>query len=154
MFRPISLSSLKLTVALATLACACASHAAPASRPLTDQASIVAALDAGHRVSVSIDLSLCTPQSGSNASTTKGGINAIDSYRVLPGPILSFSDPRVAVSSNTGAAIFLSLRYAVAADNSIVVSSSIFSLPDYASVSQSAFDCRIGTGVNFIDWAK
>lgn len=136
----------KLLVSL--LVAAGASAAQANGRPLNDLNSVQGALDAGLRVSVTIDLSLCQPQAGGQPSQTKGGLASIESYRVLADSTLSFSDAHFTVT-DAGSPVFQSLRYRVTSDGAVAFRSTTMSLPNYTVINQSSFTCAIGNGVNF-----
>lgn len=137
----------KFALSCAALAFASAAHAN--GWPLNDLASIKHSLDTGNQVSVVVDLSLCSPEGSTQASQTKGGLT-IGSYRVIADSTLSFSDSHFTVASSSNKPIQQFLRYQVKADGSVAFSSTIFSLPDLALLSQASFRCAIGNGVNFI----
>ena len=137
----------KSLVLLPLLLGAALSHADPTTT-LNQPAALLEALDAGQKVSVTIDLSRCQPQSGGRPSQTKGGLLAIDAYRVLPDGTISFADTHF-TASDSAAPLFQTLRYQVKVDGSVNFRQVLFSLPDYALVSQSSFNCAIGNGVEF-----
>lgn len=137
----------KLLVSMLLVAGASAAQA-NGGRPLNDLNSVVGALDAGVRVAVTIDLSLCQPQAGGQPSQTKGGLAGIDAYRVLADSTLMFSDAHFTVT-DAGSPVFQSLRYRVTSDGAVAFRSTTMSLPNYTVINQSTFTCAIGNGVNF-----
>ncbi|RFF39100.1 hypothetical protein DZD52_10950 [Xanthomonas nasturtii] len=78
--------------------CACAVPAM-ASTSLNSRADVIAALDAGYDVSLTTDLSRCTPEQGTPASQTRGG-GHIDAYRITEDGTVAFSGSHFTVASN------------------------------------------------------
>jgi hypothetical protein len=125
------------------------SWAQPAySLPLETVSSVVNALNHGATVNATVDLSLCTPQDGGHASTTKGGLK-VTPFRVQGDGTLSFSDPHFTVSTSTQQPLMQYLRYKVVPAGGITVTSFIFSVPDYNLINQVSYDCAINNGVSF-----
>ncbi|WP_428241298.1 VirK family protein [Gynuella sp.] len=122
----------------------------PYSRSLKTTESLVHALDNGAIVNASVDLSVCTRQDGGAASQTKGGLT-VSPYRLQADGTLSFSDSHFTVSTRSGSPmpIMQFLRYTVAPQGAITVTSFIFSVPDYRLTSEVSFDCAINDGVSF-----
>jgi hypothetical protein len=145
---------LSLPVALAALTGAPGLHAAPPDAPaldrtvqLRDAAAVKQVLARGQRVNATVDLGLCTPANGAAPSQTRGGL-AVSPFRIQEDGTLSFADAHFAVSA-AGRPIMQNLRYAVRPDGGITLTSHIFALPDYTLLSESAFECAVGNGVNF-----
>lgn len=137
---------MKLLQALVTstlLVTPLAAHATP----LSNQPSIIAALNAGQRVSAIVDLSQCTPQDASPRIQVKGGLT-ISAYRITPDGTLAFSDAHPTVNTN-GQPIIQILRYRIPPDGNITFLSSMFNLPDYSLISQGSFNCTLGKGISF-----
>ena len=122
----------------------------PYSRSLETVDAVVNALDGGATVNAAVDLSQCTRQDGGTPSETKGGLTVLP-YRIQADGTLSFADSHFTVSTRSGTAtpIMQFLRYTVAPEGAITVSSFIFSVPDYTLTSEVAFECTINGGVSF-----
>ncbi|MDW6004071.1 VirK family protein [Vibrio mangrovi] len=120
----------------------------PYSRALSSVSSVTNALENGAQVNATVDLSQCARQGGGATSETKGGL-VVSPFRIQGNGMLSFSDSHFTVSSRTNSPIMQFLRYQVAPEGGITVTSYIYTVPDYSLLSQSAFDCQINEGVNF-----
>ncbi len=123
-------------------------NASPA-RQLAALADIENALNNGATVSVAVDLSRCAP--GGDTKTrgaTSGGLK-IGPYRIMPDGTLSFSDSHESVSPD-GQPLWQFIRYQVKADQTILFTSDLFSLPSYTRLApQVAYGCAIDQSVKF-----
>lgn len=118
-------------------------------KQLTTTQALTKALNNGANVNATVDLSVCTPENGADASSTKGGLN-VSPFRILNGEV-SFADTHSTVSTRSGVPepISQTLRYEVQANGNIKVTSFLFSLPNYQLINQVSFDCVINDGLKF-----
>lgn len=117
--------------------------------PLQDYNGIQFALNNGRTVSMSLDLSQCTPVGTAPATQTKGGLSNIGAYRITSDGTLSFSDEHFTVTTTNAQPIQQFLRYQVRTDNTVAFTSYIFSIPAYTLISQVGYTCTINRGIRF-----
>ncbi|KAB7768601.1 VirK family protein [Xanthomonas maliensis] len=140
MFRSASLS-------LIGALCACALPAW-ASETLNTRAEVLSALDSGYGVSVSIELGRCTPETGTPATQTRGGLR-IDAYRLTEDGTLAFSDSHFTVA-NDGKPIQQFMRYQLRPDGSVRFTTYMYDLPALQPRGPVlAYQCAINQGIRF-----
>lgn len=119
------------------------------TRQLTALADIESALNNGGTVSVAVNLSRCAPAGDTKTgSSTSGGLK-IGAYRIVSDGTLSFSDSHESVGTD-GKPLWQFIRYQVKADQTILFTSDLFSLPAYTRLMpQVAYSCAVNQGVKF-----
>ncbi|HHW4678728.1 MAG TPA: VirK family protein [Xylella sp.] len=116
--------------------------------PLNKQSEIIAALDTGHPVSVSINLLNCIPENGTPASYTRGGLR-IQAYRVTADGALAFSDAHFTVAKD-GKPIQQVMRYQVYENGNAKFTSHMYDLPALnPRGSVFSYQCAINSGMHF-----
>ncbi|AOD13498.1 VirK family protein [Xanthomonas fragariae] len=132
---------------VATLFCTCALPAW-ASASLNTRAQVLAALKAGDDVSLSTDLSRCTPEQGTPPSQTRGGRH-IDAYRITEDGTAAFSGSHFTVA-NDGKPIQQFMRYQLGADGSVRFTTYMYDLPGLQQRGPMlAYQCAINQGIRF-----
>ncbi|MCC8487692.1 VirK family protein [Xanthomonas campestris pv. raphani] len=140
MFRS---ASIAVTAAL----CACALPAL-ASETLNSRTDVLAALEAGYDVSVSTDLSRCTPEEGTPVSRTRGGRH-IDAYRITDDGNVAFSGAHFTVA-NDGKPIQQFMRYQLRPDGSVRFTTYMYDLPGLQQRGPVlAYQCAFNEGARF-----
>ncbi|MCC8537631.1 VirK family protein [Xanthomonas axonopodis pv. poinsettiicola] len=132
---------------VAAALCACALPAM-ASESLNSRADVIAALDAGYDVSLTTNLSLCTPEQGTPASQTRGGRH-IDAYRITEDGTAAFSGSHFTVA-NDGKPIQQFMRYQLRPDGSVRFTTYMYDLPALQQRGPLlAYQCKINQGIRF-----
>ncbi|MDC8748418.1 VirK family protein [Xanthomonas campestris] len=124
---------------------------APASAKdrITTATALAAALDAGHDVAVSVDLSRCTPEAGTAPSQNRGGVR-IGAYRLTADGTLSFADTQFIAASSDGRPFQQFQRYQVQPDGSVRLTTYMYDLPGLQQRGPVlAYRCAIDQGVAF-----
>ncbi len=134
-------------IALAAVLCASALPAV-ASETLNTRADVIAALDAGYDVSLSSDLSRCTPEEGTPVSRPRGGRH-IDAYRITEDGTAAFSGSHFTVA-NDGKPIQQFMRYQLRPDGSVRFTTYMYDLPALQQRGPMlAYLCTINQGIRF-----
>ncbi|WP_192457168.1 VirK family protein [Musicola keenii] len=121
---------------------------AMASNALKSTDAVITALTQGRSVNVTIDLSACTPQEGTPASKTRGGLQ-ISAYRLIDNGTLSFSDEHFTVA-NDGTPIQQFMRYQLLPDNTIRFTTFMFNLPSLQPRGNTlSYQCKLGQDIGF-----
>jgi hypothetical protein len=110
---------------------------------------VESALDRGAAVSVTVDLTKCTPAGGTTSpGTTCGGLK-INAYRITPDGTLSFADEHATVDSK-GNPIWQFIRYQVKPDQTIAFTTDLVSMPLYTRLMpQIGYACAVNQGIAF-----
>ncbi|AYC18259.1 hypothetical protein DZA65_01365 [Dickeya dianthicola] len=123
---------------------------AMAAKSLKSADDVVTALNKGHSVNVTIDLSACTPQEGTPASKTRGGLH-INAYRLIDNGTLSFSDEHFTVA-NDGTPIQQFMRYQVQPDNTVRFTTYMYNLPSLQQRGNTlSYLCKLGQDIKFFE---
>ncbi|PPT36271.1 hypothetical protein XarbCFBP8132_19120 [Xanthomonas arboricola] len=120
-----------------------------ATESLRSQASLIAALEAGRAVAVSVDLSRCTAEAGTASSQSRGGVR-IGAYRLTADGTLAFSDTQFIAASSDGKPFQQFQRYQVGADNRVRLTTYMYDLPSLQQRGPLlAYQCVIDQGIRF-----
>ncbi|WP_027712685.1 VirK family protein [Dickeya chrysanthemi] len=123
---------------------------AMAAKSLKSADDVITALNQGRSVNVTIDLSACTPQEGTSASKTRGGLH-INAYRLVDNGTLSFSDEHFTVA-NDGTPIQQFMRYQVQPDNTVRFTTFMFNLPSLQQRGNTlSYLCKLGQDIKFFE---
>lgn len=122
---------------------------ASAASQLSSLADVEAALNHGTPVSVTVDLTRCSPAgTTTNPGTTRGGLK-ITSYRITPDGTLSFADEHASVGQD-GSPLWQFIRYQVKPDQTVAFSTDLFSLPSYGRLMPEInYTCAVNHGIEF-----
>ncbi|MCI4186197.1 hypothetical protein F6X50_10455 [Dickeya dianthicola] len=139
----------RMTPLLLSAALLATAAPAMASKSLKSADDVIAALNKGRSVNVTIDLSACTSQEGS-ASKTRGGLH-INAYRLIDSGTLSFSDEHFTVA-NDGTPIQQFMRYQVQPDNTVRFTTFMFNLPSLQQRGNTlSYLCKLGQDIKFFE---
>ncbi|NKI74139.1 hypothetical protein Dpoa2040_001374 [Dickeya sp. CFBP 2040] len=141
---------LRMTPLLLSAALLATTAPAMASRALNSADDVITTLNKGNSVNVTIDLSACTPQNGTPASKTRGGLH-INAYRLIDNGTLSFSDEHFTVA-NDGTPIQQFMRYQVQPDNTVRFTTFMFNLPSLQQRGNTlSYLCKLGQDIRFFE---
>jgi hypothetical protein len=138
----------RLLVALSFIAPPVSAYSEPAVE-LSSLSDVENALNRGAEVSVTVDLTKCSPAAGTTSpGTVRGGLK-INAYRILPDGTLSFSDEE-ATDDPGGQPFWQLLRYQVRSDQTVSFTVDLFSLPSFARLApQIGYTCAVDQGIAF-----
>ncbi|WP_242448985.1 VirK family protein [Burkholderia metallica] len=138
----------KLLSVLSIVAPCLSAHAGQAI-PLSTLEEVEGALNHGAAVSVTVDLTQCSPAGTTTApGTTRGGLR-ISAYRITQDGTLSFADQHATVDAS-GQPIWQFIRYQVKPDQTVAFSTDLFSLPSYARLApRISYTCTVNQGIAF-----
>ncbi|MCC4632127.1 MULTISPECIES: VirK family protein [Xanthomonas] len=140
-----------LSCRLAVVAVAVCATISPAlaKQRISSSADLIATLESGHEVAVSVDLSRCAPEAGTTASRSRGGVR-IGAYRLTDDGTLSFSDTQFIAASSDGRPFQQFQRYQVAPDNRVRLTTSMYELPSLQQRGPLlAYQCTLDQGIRF-----
>ncbi|MBX9444769.1 VirK family protein [Dickeya chrysanthemi] len=138
----------RITPVLLSAALLATTAPAMAAKSLKSADDVITALNQGRSVNVTIDLSACTPQEGTPASKTRGGLQ-ISAYRLVDNGTLSFSDAHFTVA-NDGTPIQQFMRYQVQPDNTVRFTTFMFNLPSLQQRGNTlSYQCKLGQDIGF-----
>ncbi|UAY97568.1 VirK family protein [Dickeya dadantii] len=138
----------RITPVLLSAALLVTAMPAMASKSLKSADDVITALNKGQSVNVTIDLSACTPQEGTPASKTRGGLH-INAYRLIDTGTLSFSDEHFTVA-NDNTPIQQFMRYQVLPDNTVRFTTFMFNLPSLQQRGNTlSYLCKLDQDIRF-----
>ncbi|KLD70743.1 VirK family protein [Xanthomonas pisi] len=140
-----------LTHRLALVAVAVCATISPAlaKQRISSSAHLIAALESGHDVAVSVDLSRCTPEAGTTPSRSRGGVR-IGAYRLTEDGTLSFSDTQFIAASSDGRPFQQFQRYQVGPDNRVRLTTYMYDVPSLQQRGPLlAYQCTLDQGIGF-----
>ncbi|WP_115584302.1 VirK family protein [Xanthomonas dyei] len=136
-------------VAVAVAAMSATISPAFAKQSITSSANLIATLESGHDVAVSVDLSRCTPEAGTAASRSRGG-GRLGAYRLTDDGTLSFSDTQFIAASSDGRPFQQFQRYQVSPDNRVRLTTYMYDLPSLQQRGPLlAYQCTLDQGIRF-----